>query len=147
MPTWAKVLLITGALGVALLIVLIAGGVYLVKKHGPAFVESGKQAYSEGAEFGRLTDQRGCLDEGIARHQRSTGLGELLKTNLFLRSCLEASRATPGFCDEVPRQNEFVKSIQWQMRECERYGLSAEKQCGQLFQQVQQFCEQRGNPR
>ena len=143
MPTWLKVLLVVGALGVVLAVLLVGAGVYLVRKHGPAMVESGKQAYGEGQEFGREADQQGCFDEGLARHRRAAGIGELLKTNLFLRSCLDAARETPGFCDAVPPQSEFVKSIRWQMAECERHGLSSEKQCGQFFQQVQQSCEQR----
>lgn len=143
MPTWLKVVLVVGALGVLVVVLLVGAGVYLVQKHGPAMVESGKQSYGEGQEFGRGTDQQGCFDEGLARHRRAAGFGELLKTNLFLRSCLDASRETPGFCDAVPPQSEFVKSVRWQMAECERHGLSADKQCGQLFQQVQQSCEQR----
>ena len=42
----------------------------------------------------------------------------------------------------MPRRFEFVKSAEWQLQQCKRYGLSPEKQCGQLFQQVQQFCEE-----
>ena len=147
MPTWLKVLLVLGVLGVVLLAVLVGAGVYLVRKHGPAMVESGKQIYGEGQEFGRGTDQQGCFDEGLARHRRAAGLGELLKTNLFLRSCLDAARATPGFCDAVPPQSEFVRSIRWQMAECERHGLTSEKQCGQLFQQLQQSCDLRRRAR
>ena len=71
------------------------------------------------------------------------GLGELLKTNLFLRSCLDAARETPGFCDAVPPQSEFVRSIRWQTAECERHGLTSDRQCGQFFQQVQQSCDLR----
>ena len=37
-----------------------------------------------------------------------------------------------------------MKSARWQLDECKRHGLAPESQCGQLFQQVQQFCEERG---
>jgi hypothetical protein len=66
----------------------------------------------------------------------------MVRNTIFLRTCLDASRPTPGFCDDVPRQFEFMKSAQWQLQQCRHYGLPPEKQCGQLFQQVQQFCEQ-----
>jgi hypothetical protein len=68
----------------------------------------------------------------------------MIKNMLFMRACLDASRPTPGFCDEVPRRLEFVRSAEWELQQCKRYGLSPEKQCQQLFQQVQQFCEERG---
>ena len=141
MPTWLKVVLIIGGLIVVLLIVTVFAGVYFVRKYGPEMVEAGKQTIAEGQEYGRRSDNEGCLNEAIARHNRSDGFTGMIKTNIFLRSCLESSRPTPGFCDTVPRQSEFLKSAQWQLEQCGRYNLKTEKQCGQLFQQVQQFCE------
>ena len=144
MPTWMKVLLILGVL----LVVLIIGGavaVYLLARtYGPGLLEAGKQTYNEGAEYGRRTDNEGCLNETVARQAHAEGFTDLLKNNLFMRACLEASRPTPGFCDDVPRRTEFMKSAGWQQQQCRRYGLAPEKQCGQLFQQLQQFCEERG---
>lgn len=142
MPTWLKVTLIIVVLFGVLFVVAIIGGVYVVKRYGPGMVEAGKQTLAEGQEYGRRTDNEGCLNEAVARHNRSDGFKETIKTNLFLRTCLEASRPTQGFCDGVPHQTEFVKAVEWQMQQCARYNLKTEKQCGQLFQQVQQFCEQ-----
>jgi hypothetical protein len=141
MPTWLKVLLIIGGLFVVLVLVTVVAGIYALKKYGPEMVEAGKQTFAEAEEYGRRTDNEGCLNEAIARHNRSDGFKDMIKTNLFLRICLERSRPTQGFCDGVPLQTEFIKSAQWQMQQCGRYNLKAEKQCGQLFQQVQQFCD------
>ena len=141
MPTWMKVLLIVGVL----LVVLLVGGVvaiyFLARAYGPGLVEAGKQTYGEGVEYGRRTDNEGCLNEAVARQARADGFADLIKNNVFMRACLEASRPTPGFCDGVPRQTEFMKAIGWQQQQCQRYGLSPEQQCSQLFSQVQQFCE------
>ena len=143
MPTWMKVLLVVGVL----LVLLFVGGVvavyFLARAYGPGLVEAGKQTYNEGVEYGRRSDNEGCLNEAVARHARAEGFTDMIKINVFMRACLEASRPTPGFCDGVPRQTEFLKAVGWQQRQCQRYGLSPEKQCGQLFQQVQQFCEMR----
>ena len=143
MPTWMKVLLILGVL----LVVLFVGGVvavyFLARTYGPGLVEAGKQTYNEGVEYGRRTDNEGCLNEAVARQARAEGFTDMVKNNVFMRACLEASRPTDGFCDGVPRQTEFMKSIGWQQQQCQRYGLSPEKQCSQLFSQVQQFCELR----
>ena len=144
MPTWMKVLLILGVLLVVLLVGAGVVGYYLFRTYGPGLVETTKQTYNEGAEYGRRTDNEGCLNEAVARQARAEGFADLLKTNLFMRACLEASRPTPGFCDTVPRRTEFMKSVGWQQQQCQRYGLPPEKQCGQLFQQLQQFCEERG---
>jgi len=143
MATWLKVVLIIGGLVVVLILVTVVAGVYIVKRYGPGMVEAGKQTFAEGQEYGERTDNEGCLNEAVARHNRSDGFGDMIKTNLFLKVCLETSRPTPGFCDSVPRQTEFIKGAQWQLQQCGRYNLTTEKQCGQLFQQVQQFCEVR----
>lgn len=141
MPTWAKVLLIVGVL----LVLLVLGGAvaifFLARTYGPGLMETGKQTYEEGVEYGRRTDNEGCLNEAVARQARAEGFSDMIKNNLFTRACFEASRPTPGFCDGVPRQTEFMKSVSWQQQQCRRYGLPPEKQCSQLFGQVQQFCD------
>ena len=142
MPTWLKVLLIIGGILVVLVVGVVVASVIVVRKYGPELVEAGKQTVAEGQEYGRRTDNEGCVNEAVARHSRSEGFGDMIKNTIFLRTCLDASRPTPGFCDDVPRRFEFVKSAEWQLQQCKRYGLSPEKQCGQLFQQVQQFCEE-----
>jgi len=144
MPSWLKVVLIVG--GLLLLLLVASGGVvvYLAMKHGPGLVEAGKHSLEEGAEYGRGTDEEGCVNEAAARHGRADGLTAIISTNLFLRSCLEASRPTPHFCETVPRRIEFMKSARWHLDECKRHGLAPERQCGQLFQQVQEYCERAG---
>lgn len=143
MPTWMKVLLVLGVLLILLIVGSVVAVYFLARTYGPGLVETTKQSVAEGREYGRLTDNEGCVNEAVARQSRSEGIADLFKNTLFLRPCLEASRPTPGFCDTVPRQTEFMKSIGWQQRQCQRYGLPPEKQCGQLFGQVQQFCELR----
>lgn len=97
MPTWLKVLLIIGCILVVLVAGVIVGGIYLVRRYGPEVVEAGKKTIAEGEQYGKRTDNEGCLNEAVARHSRSEGFGDLIKTNIFLRACLTASRPTPGF--------------------------------------------------
>ena len=143
MPTGVKVVLVIVGV-VVLLIAGVAGlGVYVWKKHGPELVASGKQGMEEGRSFGEGTDNQGCVDEGVARNRKAKGFGELMKSGIFLRSCLDASRPTPNFCDGVPGALQIMKTVEWRKAQCEKYGLGQDQQCSQLFQQVQQFCEQR----
>lgn len=143
MPTWAKVLLIVLGIVVLLAFVAVGAGVYWWRNYGQGLVQSGKRSMEEGGSFGKSTDNEGCLEEGVARHRQAAGFGEIIKTNLFLRGCLQASRESPGFCDDVPKSSEFIRGGKWQVEQCERYGLNPQRQCAQLFQQVQQFCEER----
>jgi len=144
MPTWMKVLLVIGGLLLVLVVLAVVGGFFVVRRYGPGLVEAGKQTFTEGAEYGQRTDNEGCVNEVVARQARADGFGDMIKNNIFMRACLEASRPTNGFCDGVPRATEFMKGIGWRAQQCQRYGLKPEQQCDQLFQQVQQFCEMRG---
>jgi len=145
MPHRLKVLLVVGAV-FALLCAGAAGlGVYLWRQHGREFVEGGQQGFGEGREFGRSSNSQGCLTEAVARHRRAASFGEMFGVNLFLRGCLDTAAPTDGFCDGVPRPLEFLRAAQWGQEQCHRHGLSVERQCGQLFAQVQQYCAARAN--
>jgi hypothetical protein len=143
MPTWVKVVLIivivVGVLGIA----AVVAGLLVARRYGPELIQENKQAMDEGQEYGRRTDDVGCLNEAVARQARVTGFRDMLKNNFFTRSCLEVARPTPGFCEGVPRRLEFMKGVAWQAQQCKRYGLGPETQCSQFFQQIQQFCEER----
>jgi hypothetical protein len=58
-----------------------------------------------------------------------------------MRMCLESSKPTPGFCDDVPKQTEFMKSAEWKLKQCREAGLQHDSNCQNLFTPVQQFCE------
>ena len=141
MPTWMKVLFIVGGLLVVLIVGAVVAGYFVVRRYGPGLVEAGKQTFAEGAEYGKRTDNEGCLNEAAARQSHVQGMTDMIRNGVFMQACLEASRPTPGFCDGVPRQTEFMKAIGWQAQQCKRFGLKPEQQCSQLFQGVQRFCE------
>jgi hypothetical protein len=143
MPRWLKITLVVGLVFALVCAVAVGLGVYLWRQHGRGFVEGGQQSFGEGREFGRTSNSGGCLTEAVERHRRADSFGELFGVNLFLRSCLDAAPPSEGFCDGVPRPLEFVRMAQWGQEQCRAHGLSVEKQCGQLFAQVQQYCAAR----
>jgi hypothetical protein len=145
MPTWAKVMIVIVVVVMVLGIAAVVASFLIVRRYGPELVQENKQAMTEGQEYGRRTDDVGCLNEAVARQAHITGFRDMLKNNFFMRSCLEVARPTPGFCEGVPGRLEFTKSIGWQAQQCKRYGLGPEQQCSQFFQQVQQYCEERAS--
>lgn len=144
MQSWVKVLLIIGGLLVLLVVGAVVAVYFAVSRYGPGLMEAGQRTYNEGAEYGRRTDNEGCLNEAAARHAHVNGFTDFVRNGIFMESCLEASRPTPGFCDGVPTETEFMKAITWQHQQCKRFGLRPEQQCNQLFQGVQRFCDKRG---
>ncbi len=119
----------------------IAAGIYYVSSHKDAWLAKGKAVMTEGKDFGRSTDNQGCVDESVSRYKKEPGLTSVLSSTLFMRACLDVSRKTPGFCDEVPKQTDFIKSARWRVEQCQRINLSSDRNCQQLFTPVQQFCE------
>jgi hypothetical protein len=123
-------------------VIIVGVGAYFISTRGGAWLEKGKQSVAEGQNFGKGTDNQGCLNEALSRHRKDPSMGTAIATQVFLTACLPISRETPGFCDEVPGRMEFVKSSQWQIEQCRRENLR-DSYCPQLFSAVQNFCERR----
>ena len=141
MPRWLKILVIIAIVVVLLVGGVIGAGVLWWMRNKDALMARAKEVVAEGKEFGGRNDNQACVDEAIARYKRDPGFGSAMSNNFFLRSCLDASQPSAGFCDTVPRATEFMKSAEWQLDQCRRVGLSQDSYCRQLFQPVQQFCE------
>jgi hypothetical protein len=135
-----KGLLISGAVIVFVVLIIIGVGAYWVSQHGGEWLDKTKHSIAEGQDFGKGTDNQGCLSEAISRHRKDAGMSSAISTQLFLASCLPSSRVTPGFCDEIPKRLEFIKTAQWQTEQCRKEKL-VDSYCPQLFGQVQNFCE------
>jgi hypothetical protein len=143
MSTTAKVLITIAVVFVMIVAGLIAFGVYWFSRHGQELVEQGERVVQEGTEYGKTTDEQGCLDKAIARYKENQGFVGSISAGIFLRTCLDESRPTPGFCDQVPGPTEFFKSSSWQSEQCKQAGIS-DSHCNQIFGQVQEYCGQKG---
>ena len=143
MPGWLKALLIVVVVIILLVVGVVIAGVYWISRNKDAWIAKGKEVMTEGRDAGRKTDNQGCVDESISRYKKGPGFASTLSNSIFMRGCLESSRPTRGFCDDVPRQTEFIKSAQWRLSQCTRVDLKKDNNCQHLFTPVQQFCEER----
>jgi hypothetical protein len=143
MPGWLKALLAVAILIVLLVAAAVVGGVVWWSRNKDKLIARGKEVVTEGREFGRSTDNQGCVDENIARYKKDPGFSSAISASLFAKACLDASRATPGFCNDVPKPTEFMKSGEWRAQQCRRVDLSKDSYCQQLFQPVQEFCQRK----
>ena len=141
MPGWLKALLIVAVVIVVLVLGCIGAGIYYVSRNKDAWLAKGKAVATEGRDFGRSSDNQGCVDESISRYKKEPGFGSAISNSIFMQSCLDSSRPTPNFCTDVPKATEFMKSAQWRVDQCRKIDLSSDNYCQQLFQPVQQFCE------
>src|SRR5260370_37475787 len=126
--------------GFVLVVLSVMTAFYWFSHHGHEIFQKAENTYSEGTEYGKKTDKRGCVSEALSRYRQNRGITGGIAANRFVRGCLESSHPTPGFCDDVPRSVEILKSASWQVKQCKDAGLS-DSYCNQIFSQVQQYCE------
>jgi hypothetical protein len=109
-------------------IVLVLGGVGLVAgvvvflkftPQGRTMDERLTAMQNEGTEFGKTTDQRGCINEGLRRGKKIADITAQVGNREFVKGCLRSSQSTPGFCDGVPSPLRKMFD-NWEERQCER---------------------------
>ncbi len=141
MPGWAKALIITLVVMVLLVVGAIAAGIFWWSRNKDALIARGKAVVTEGKDAGSKSDNQGCVDQSISRYKKAPGFARSIEASIFMQTCLQISRPTPRFCDEVPKQTEFIKTAEWRVAQCRRVDLSSDNYCQHLFTPVQQFCE------
>jgi hypothetical protein len=142
MPTWLKIVLIVVGIFLLLGIGAIVAGVVWYQKYGKGIVEGAMHAVEDGQKYGRTSDNAACVDESIVRYKRdSTGMENLISAKGFLTGCLQTSRETPNFCNNVPGPFDFQEGLRWKTDQCRQHGLGGDKNCPQMFDAVQQHCQ------
>jgi hypothetical protein len=140
-PGWAKAVIITVVVIVLLVAGAIAAGAFWWSRNKDALIARGKAAVTEGKDAGSKSDNQECVDKSITRYKKAPGLAGSIDASIFMQTCLQTSRPTPGFCDDVPKQTEFMKTAEWRAAQCRRVELSSDNYCQHLFTPVQQFCQ------
>ena len=144
MPGWLKALLVVAIIAVLLVGGVVVGGVVWWSRNKDKLMGRAKEVVTEGRDFGRNTDNQGCVDETVSRYKKEPGIGTLIATSIFSRACLDASRPTANFCNDVPTPTEFTRTASWRAEQCRRVDLSKDSYCPPLFQPVQEFCQRKG---
>src|SRR5256885_1843053 len=138
-------LLLLGASGiVVLIIVVLVGGVLFLKfsSAGRRMSERLDAMEAQGTEFGKTTDQQGCVKEGLARSKKIIDITSQVGNRDFVRGCLRSSQASAGFCDGVP---SIVGKMftDWEAKHCKTIG-SPTVACEDVMKEVILFCGLRG---
>jgi hypothetical protein len=127
--------------GVAIVLAMAGGAWWWWKDNAEKLQEAGTVAFDEGRKAGAKLREGGCVARAIERHridENRTLLGSV-RTNLFLRACLDASRLEAAFCDGVPAKGEILSLGLWAGQSCAKAGF-ADAYCGQMFSQVAEYC-------
>jgi hypothetical protein len=136
-----KLALVGCAVLLLLVILAVAGGGVWFTRHGDEIQAGGKAGARDGARFGRVRDEAACFDEGRRRTAGSTTIQSAFSVGVFVRACLEYSRATPNFCRGVPPITALRRSAAWQGQTC-----GSDTGCRNVAQVVQGYCAE-GRPK
>lgn len=98
-------------------------------------------AAREGARYGLVHDEQACLAEGTRRANDQKSLAEGFAVGAFVRACLEYSRESPGFCQDVPPVTAVRRSAEWQQQRC-----GGDVGCRNASQVTQGYCSE-GRPK
>lgn len=127
------IVLLAGAL-----VACVVGGIFMLGLSGVA-----EKAETEGVEFGKRTDQRGCEDEALRRLRAALRNRDLLKrrqVQLFVFGCFQSCQATPDFCPVAPKEEAFLSVRQWAQQQCRKEGLGDNDACENVFMEVSDAC-------
>ncbi|MFZ1699565.1 MAG: hypothetical protein WBO10_07695 [Pyrinomonadaceae bacterium] len=113
------------------------------------FAKKSEVAKSAGREFGKTTDQKGCMTEGLTRSRTMTkhDISRLVKNGDFVEGCLEGSQATEGFCENVPLFGDSSEG-QWEYKQCRDSGMDSQTTgCKSIYEEHLMFCQRRTRSR
>lgn len=138
---------ITKRIIVALVMITLVGIVAVVFAIA-AWFKTGKQSsprmearMQDGVEFGKTTNQQGCIDEGLKRGSRMALFDweDQGDNEDFVLGCLKSSAPSSGFCDGVPSDVKNI-FVDWTKKKCEKINM-IEPICTGIFDQQIRFCE------
>ncbi len=124
-------------IGVVITIGLVAGGwfglIFLVERGYKKHDQKVEQAKVDGREFGKTTDQNGCMEKGFLRDAP----GESFYSGVaFVEECLKSSKPIADFCDGVP----LSSSVDWNNEQCQKVGHNTQS-CFHAFVAKGNFCD------
>jgi hypothetical protein len=105
------------------------------KRNAPDIELRAGEAAREGARYGITADETGCFAEAVRRANASTTVAGSFTVGAYARACMEYSRQSPGFCDNVPPPTALRRALAWHQERC-----GTDTGCRTVGQVVQQYC-------
>ena len=142
MPGWLKAVLIIAVVVILLVVGVVGAGVWWWMRNKDGLRSRARVIKTEGKDFGKTTDNQGCVDEAVKRYKKDPGFLSAFANQGFLIGCLEVSRPTIGFCENIPL-GDLEKMGEWRDSQCRRYDLQSTRDCQTLVMPIVTFCGDR----
>jgi hypothetical protein len=141
MCSFVKALVVVFAAIAVLGTIAIFAGWMWWKKNQTSIINSTTTARDEGYRIGKQNTEQGCYDIAITRAKEKAQFTQMISNGIFLGACLEKSKASQGFCTNVPSDRAFTKSVQWRLKRCKELSLD-NNTCSALLSVVQRYCHE-----
>lgn len=93
----------------------------------------------EGKEFGKTTDQNGCIQRGLSwlGNVKNPTIKQVSLNGHFVNECLRSSKPSPNFCAGVPKMLD--RDREWKKEQC---GLVSRDDltCDVVFDEKKSYC-------
>lgn len=126
-----------GCGGAILISVLAFIGLVFYIGSDKEYTEQHSAAIEEGNNFGKTTDQNGCLQQGLLRMNgvENPTIKQLSLNGRFVNECLDVSKPSPNFCKDVPK----VIVRDWINDQCSLIGRN-DNVCYVVYDEKTTFC-------
>src|SRR5260221_28637 len=96
------------------------------QKNAASFKEASQAFMLDGQKAGAALGESGCVAKAVARHGESENRTfiQSINTALFLRGCLDESKAEAKFCEGVPSKEEILSYALWAAQSCANLGFT-----------------------
>jgi len=128
------------AAGFMLVLMLGAGAcIYYFSQLGQQVKEDQRAA----EQLGETADETACLNAAFARAEGKNAIAGTASATVFLTTCLRKSRPSPGFCADVPSNEDREAARTWAESKCRDLGQN-KITCSAVMGGVIAHCQNRG---
>jgi hypothetical protein len=125
----------------AVIAALAGGAWWWWKANVDGLMESAHAFALEGQKLGATLTESGCVAATVERHGKSENrtFGRSIQTSLFLRACLDESKAEATFCDGVPSKEDILPYSLWTAQTCTSLGFT-DYYCPHVVGMIPEYC-------
>jgi len=146
LPWWAILLIAFGVLSL-IGVAAIGAVVWWAASNKDRILAEGKETMQEAQAYAQTHEQHECVDEGLRRLAKCSGIMCEANTKVFVSACIQQAESTAGFCDGVPPKGKILETSRWCVAECQRRGRGNDQRCARLVQAVPEACHAQRAPR
>ncbi|HEX4327829.1 MAG TPA: hypothetical protein VH105_13475 [Burkholderiales bacterium] len=119
----------------------VGGGYWFFKYKAPRLLDEEKAAYAQGLKEGASMTEQACYERAVRVLKSPEGqsvFGNVRSSEAF-KGCLQSSQPQKTFCEAVPREEDVMAAIAWQLETCASFDVD-ERYCRPTVTALRKYC-------